>query len=129
MLFSDRIFLSPAQCRLFERGVPVLMYHKIAAPPPVSCDPFLYVAPDQFQDQLAALRGAGFTPVKLDEALAAPDNRAKKLVLTFDDGCRNVLDNALEILSRHRAPAIQFLVADFIGKHNQWDVVNKGDVA
>lgn len=43
-------------------------------------------------------------------------------MITFDDGCQNVFDHGLEILARHQFRAIQFLVAGFIGRHNEWDM-------
>jgi len=122
-----RVFLSPAQRKLFERGVPVFIYHKVALPPTATRDPFLYVSPDKFDKQLASLRQAGCSTTKLDQVLKVESNNARQIVLSFDDGCRNVFENALEILARHRCSAIQFLVSDYIGKQNEWDV-GKGDV-
>ena len=49
------------------------------------------------------------------------------MVVSFDDGCRNVLQNALPLLARHRFQAIQFIVAGLIGKRNERDIKH-GDV-
>jgi peptidoglycan/xylan/chitin deacetylase (PgdA/CDA1 family) len=132
-----------------RQGVPVFTYHKIAEPPPATRDPFLYVSPVRFDEQLAGLRRAGCVSACLGEAFREPGQRSSKrspeatalakvgpaaggqpqaVVLTFDDGCRNVLEHGLDILARHRFSAIQFLVAGFLGKRNEWDIV-KGDVA
>jgi peptidoglycan/xylan/chitin deacetylase (PgdA/CDA1 family) len=125
--FSPRIFFGPAQRRLSRRGVPVYAYHKIAAPPPTTRDPFLYVSPGRFEQQLADLRNRGWTSASLADVLAAQGNPGRQAVITFDDGCRNVLEHGLESLLRHRFSAIQFLVAGFLGRTNEWDVA-KGDV-
>lgn len=90
-------------------------------------DPFLYVTPDRFDQQLLALRRAGYTTASLAELAAAPDNCGRKAVITFDDGCQNVFDNGLAVLSRHGFHAIQFIVAGLIGKRNEWAVA-KGEV-
>jgi peptidoglycan/xylan/chitin deacetylase (PgdA/CDA1 family) len=127
-LLSARFFMSSTQQKLSERGRPIFTYHKIDRPLESAQDPFLYVSPIRFDQQLGALRRAGFVSASLAEVSVTPDNRDRKVVITFDDGCCNVLENGLEILSRHQFRAIQFLVAGFIGKHNEWDVA-KGEVA
>ncbi len=116
-----------AQRRLCSRGLPILTYHKIAEPPAGTTDPFLYVGPERFAEQLGILQQEGFVSVSLAESPPATGNREKKIVVTFDDGCVNVLKHALRPLSRHKFRAIQFLVAGFLGKRNEWDV-KKGDV-
>ncbi len=125
---SNKVFLGPAQRRLCGLGLPILTYHKIAEPPAATTDPFLYVTPRRFDEQLAALRRHGFKSASLATWLPANGNAEKQIVITFDDGCRNVLDHGLEPLARHQHRAIQFLVARFIGRRNEWDIA-KGDVA
>jgi peptidoglycan/xylan/chitin deacetylase (PgdA/CDA1 family) len=46
-------------------------------------------------------------------------------VITFDDAFRNVFENGLEVLVRHKIPAIQFVVSGSIGKENHWDVAKR----
>jgi peptidoglycan/xylan/chitin deacetylase (PgdA/CDA1 family) len=126
--FSPSVFLGPAQRRLSLRGVPIFCFHKIADPPRGTADPFLYVRPGRFAAQLAALQRWGFSPASLAEARAAPDNRERKVALTFDDGCASVLENGLELLARHGYRATQFLVAGRLGGRNEWDIA-KGDLS
>ncbi len=128
MITPSDFFLSSSQQRLFALGLPVLMYHKVAQPPARTLDPFLYHSPERFASQLAELRQAGFTSGTLADVERANGNVSKKIVITFDDGCENVFRNALEILARHQFSAIQFLVSDFLGRRNEWDVA-KGDVS
>jgi peptidoglycan/xylan/chitin deacetylase (PgdA/CDA1 family) len=121
------LFLSRPQRRLFQTGVPVFMYHKIAPVPRGSRDPFLYFTPARFEQQLQALSRLGYKSVPLDAILTAKDNRARQMVVTFDDGSESVFKYALEILARNKVPAIQFIVASLIGKRNEWDVA-KGEL-
>src|SRR2546426_12427935 len=123
---SARVFLGPAQLRMARRGVPVFAYHKIAASPRLTIDPFLYVSSQNFDKQLADLRRAGFTSAGLSEMPIVQHNGMFKAVITFDDGCCNAFENSLEPLARHGYRAMQFLVADFLGRKNEWDIV-KGD--
>jgi peptidoglycan/xylan/chitin deacetylase (PgdA/CDA1 family) len=99
-------------------GLPILMYHQIARPSLRRGNRGLCVSPGLFQAQIQELAFAGYTSASLD-ALPLADS-TRRIVLTFDDGFRNVLANALPILGRHRWQAIQFLVAD--RQVNAWDV-------
>ena len=114
------VFLSPAQRKLFATGVPIFTYHSIGPRAPGARDPFLYVPTAQFDEQLARLRRESFQTISLSEFAAAARDNERKAIITFDDGCANVFQNALPALSRHGAKAIQFLVARFIGGRNDW---------
>jgi peptidoglycan/xylan/chitin deacetylase (PgdA/CDA1 family) len=115
---------------LFQTGVPVLMYHKIANPPAGVRLKGLYVPPERFTQQLSELRAAGFVscrPGAGRDGHAGGDGSQRCLALTFDDGFRNVWEHALEPLAAHGFSAIQFLVANFIGRLNQWEM-REGEV-
>lgn len=106
---------------LFGTGVPILMYHKIGQRPGKVRLKGLYVTPDTFAGQLEELTGAGFSTCSPREACS--DGAAgPRITLTFDDGFRNVFENALSLLAKHRKSAIQFLVPGYIGKLNEWDL-------
>jgi peptidoglycan/xylan/chitin deacetylase (PgdA/CDA1 family) len=106
---------------LFSTGVPILMYHKIAPRPRRVRLKGLYVSPATFKEQLAELCESGF--VSCSPAEACQDGLSSpRVALTFDDGFRNVLANALGPLAQHGWRALQFLVANCIGQLNQWDL-------
>ncbi|HEU4365911.1 MAG TPA: polysaccharide deacetylase family protein, partial [Candidatus Krumholzibacteria bacterium] len=46
----------------------------------------------------------------------------KRVFLTFDDGFAHLVDTALPILSRRGVPFHVFLVTDFAGRENTWDL-------
>jgi peptidoglycan/xylan/chitin deacetylase (PgdA/CDA1 family) len=110
---------------LFKTGVPILMYHKIG-PRPVNVRlKGLYVPLERFVRQLEELHQAGFTSCLPAQAnVKARSNAAsnRRVVLSFDDGFRNVFQNALEPLAQKQFRAIQFLVSNCIGKLNEWDL-------
>ena len=107
----------------FQTGVPVLTYHQIRSCPWKARIRGLYVSPRVLNRQLAELRTAGFSFVDLP-AWFAPQNAQKSVVLTFDDGYSNVLENAIPILKRHQAPAMLYIVAEMLGKTNVWDTIH-----
>jgi peptidoglycan/xylan/chitin deacetylase (PgdA/CDA1 family) len=97
------------------------MYHKIAPRPRRVRLKGLYVTIETFTRQLAELSEGGF--VSCSPAEACQDGpAAPRAALTFDDGFRNVFQNAMAPLAQRRWRAMQFLVANCIGKLNEWDL-------
>src|SRR5438874_1039916 len=107
----------------FERGVPMLMYHKLGPRPAGVRLKSLYVSASLFKRQLRELKVAGYHSASCDVSLAAKDNASRAVVLTFDDGFENVLRHGLEPLREHGFKAIQFLVSGLLGRANEWDRV------
>jgi len=107
---------------MFRTGVPILTYHKIGLRPRGVRLKGLYLSPKLFERQLAELREAGFASAPLESAANQTNNSARHVVLTFDDGYRNVVENALDLLAKNRFRAVQFLVVNFLGKANEWDL-------
>ncbi len=109
--------------------VPILMYHRIAPLEPRSVVKGHYVHPSMFEKQMRTLARLGYQSVALkdlyQEGGAIP---RKSIVITFDDGYQNFSDNALPALQRRGFISTVFLVANLIGKTNEWDRKN-GDVA
>jgi peptidoglycan/xylan/chitin deacetylase (PgdA/CDA1 family) len=111
----------------FKTGVPILMYHKIGVRPRRVRLKGLYVTPAVFARQVQELADAGFSSALPGETFPAESIPAR-VVLTFDDGFRNVFENAMEPLASHGLRAIQFLVPHFLGKLNEWDL-REGEAA
>ena len=105
----------------FATGVPILMYHKIAPRPRRVRLKGLYVTPATFVRQLGELSEGGYGACGLAEARASSPS-APRVALTFDDGFRNVFQNAMAPLAQRGWRALQFLVAHYIGKVNEWDL-------
>ncbi len=85
--------------------VPILMYHVIAAPPAGAPFPGLYVPPAEFQEQMQALKGAGWHAVTLDQVeeywrRGVPLGAGKPIVITFDNGYNSQYTQALPVLRR-----------------------------
>lgn len=83
---------------------------------------------DTFDAQLAWL-GRRFRIISLAELADAVEGKRllpdHAMVLTFDDGLRNVLHVALPLLLKHRVPAAVFVCPDWVGRGLLWtDQVN-----
>jgi peptidoglycan/xylan/chitin deacetylase (PgdA/CDA1 family) len=105
---------------LFEEGNPILTYHKLGPRPSGVRLKGMYLGERLFARQLAELRQVGFQSGSL-LGCAEPAS-GRRIVLTFDDAYVNVLRFGLTPLADTGFKAIQFVVADRIGKHNDWDV-------
>ncbi|HEX2071115.1 MAG TPA: polysaccharide deacetylase family protein [Thermoleophilaceae bacterium] len=105
--------MSRSALRNRSRDAVVLCYHSIADGGP----PFLSIAPDAFERQLATLRRLGFRSGTLDDLaeLAAgrrPDGRLA--FLTFDDGFRDNYSTARPLLEAYGFRALIFLVPPLV---------------
>jgi peptidoglycan/xylan/chitin deacetylase (PgdA/CDA1 family) len=98
-----------------ERTLRVLMYHKVNDVEGNS----VTVPVGLFDEQMAQLREFGYTPVALDRVIdhyldgTALPNGA--VLITFDDGYRDNLANAVPILQRYGYPAVLFVPIGYLG--------------
>ena len=89
----------------------ILMYHMVREAIAGSRYNKLRVAPDLFEQQVIWLRRNGWRFVTVSQ-LAAKPRSDKTVAITFDDGYRDNLLQALPILKRHDACMTLYLVAD-----------------
>jgi peptidoglycan/xylan/chitin deacetylase (PgdA/CDA1 family) len=97
--------------------IAILAYHSLD-----DSDSVLSTPPGVFAEQMRILHGLGLKVISLGQV---PDERAhqraeKAVVITFDDGFRNVYEHALPVLQEYRFPATVFLVTDYCEKTNSW---------
>jgi peptidoglycan/xylan/chitin deacetylase (PgdA/CDA1 family) len=92
----------------------VLMYHKIndVAENPLS------VPVGLFDEQMGLLRDLGYTVVDLEQVLdhytTGTQLPPRAVLITFDDGYRDNLENALDVLGRHGYPAVLFVPIGYL---------------
>jgi peptidoglycan/xylan/chitin deacetylase (PgdA/CDA1 family) len=97
-----------------DRTLRVLMYHKVNDlwPNPTT------VPTGVFEEQMDLLGELGYTPVSLeavrDHYLHGTPLPARAVLITFDDGYRDNLENALPVLRRHGYPAVVFVPIGFL---------------
>jgi peptidoglycan/xylan/chitin deacetylase (PgdA/CDA1 family) len=91
------------------RTLSILMYHKVNDLP----DNPTTVPVAKFDEQLARLGELGYNVVDLDAVLdhytVGRPLPEKAVLITFDDGYRDTLENALPVLQKHGCPAVIFI--------------------
>jgi len=108
-----------------DRVPPILCYHKV--------DPrlelgFTQLGPHVFRRQVETLARLGYRALSGAELLAAltnphPSNPAPRtVVFTFDDGYAALAEHAFPVLADHGFPALVFVITDYAGRENSWDV-------
>src|SRR2546422_5307367 len=98
---------------------PVLCYHRIGGPLELGVT---RVARSVFGRQMSTLARAGWRTLKLDEFCDRVCRHNSAFLLTFDDGYTEMAEHAYPLLADLGFTATTFVVTDFIGRDNTWDV-------
>ena len=101
----------------------VLCFHKLSQR---FCFEGTWTTPARFAAYIDRLRARGYTFIdeaQYLDALEAPAiDRSKQVFLTFDDGYIEVRDVAWPLLAERGMPLHVFLVTDYAGRENTWDL-------
>jgi hypothetical protein len=126
MLGLDRfltLYLCSPVAQLLGRGnracVPILMYHSISTNLFGLSHPHSQIntTPEMFSTQMRWLRNGGYQSVDLSEmvdGLSNAQDMGKKVVITFDDGYRDIFVDGLPTLKQCGFTATIFLATDRI---------------
>jgi peptidoglycan/xylan/chitin deacetylase (PgdA/CDA1 family) len=95
----------------------VLSYHHVR---PAHSDRFA-VSTEQLDRQLRYLTSAGFNFIHARDLLAQDALPKRPILLTFDDGYVDNLEDAQPILRAHHAKATIFVVTGYAGDHARWN--------
>ena len=97
-----------------ERPLRILMYHKVNDLP----DNPTTVPVARFEEQLERLGELGYEVIGLDAVLEhyrhGTPFPAHSVLITFDDGYRDTLENALPVLARYGYPAVIFVPVAYL---------------
>ena len=106
---------------------PILCYHKI--------EPRLELgvtrlSPRRFARQIERLARAGWRTLSLAEVAACVRGERvagpREMAITFDDAYRGLRDHAFPVLEAHGFAAACFVITEYAGRLNRWDVAYGG---
>lgn len=122
-----RIYESAYFLKNHPKWIPILMYHKIPAAE-IKSQHKIYVTKNNFEKHLQFFKKQGFQTLTFADLehyrQGQKDFRhfpKKPLILTFDDGYKDNLENASPLLKKYNFKAQLFLLADPQINQNIWD--------
>jgi peptidoglycan/xylan/chitin deacetylase (PgdA/CDA1 family) len=106
---------------------PVLAWHKVERRHELGVT---RISPHRFAKQIERLARAGWKTLGLNEVIACAIGERvaapNELAITFDDGYRGLREHAFPVLEAHGFRATCFVITDYAGKLNRWDVAYGG---
>lgn len=122
-----RIYESAFFIRNYNKWIPILMYHKIPDQD-LNSQHKIFVKKKNFAQHLKIFKILNLTTITFEElslyrkGLKSFDHFPQNpLILTFDDGYEDNLENANQELKRYNMKAHIYLLADSTVDSNQWD--------
>jgi len=102
---------------------PILCYHKVDTRLELG---FTRIGPRLFRRQVEALAKAGYQGIGSSALLGTPrfpipDSRFP-VVFSFDDAYSGLAEHAFPVLAEYGFRALVFVITDFVGRENTWDV-------
>ena len=103
-------------------SVPILMYHYVGDLPryPDTLTFNLTVTPENFTQQMDWLKAHDYHPVTIDDLRAYFTGQhtlpSKPVVITLDDGYRDLYTTAFPILRAHNFKAVAYIVTSFVNR-------------
>lgn len=102
---------------------PILLYHVIADYQ--TANPYV-VSPQEFRDQMQALKDWGYTSISASQLVEALNLGAmlpeRPIVITFDDGDESVYTQAYPIMREFGFVGVNYLVVNYVGAPNHMTV-------
>jgi len=109
------------------RVPPILCYHKVETKLELGVT---RLSPRRFARQMERLAKAGWRTIGLADVAAGLRGEralgARELAITFDDGYRGLRDHAFPVLEALGFSATCFVITEYAGRLNRWDVAYGG---
>lgn len=105
-------------------SVPILLYHQIGQLPRRKMSGrSLIVDPKSFYAQMKWLKKLGYKGISMREGMPyiRGEKTGKVVIITFDDGFVNVLENAAPAMAEFGFTSTNYFVANQTGGSNEWD--------
>ena len=97
--------------------IPIVSYHSINNE---NCPISLNL--EEFEKQLVFFKKNNFQSIHCNEI---KNTSKKQFIITFDDGYKDLITNALPLLKKYNFKATCLIISNLIGKRNIWDEFNE----
>lgn len=115
--------------------VPILLYHYVeyVKDKGDTIRQSLDIVPRVFEEQIQTLLSDSYTFITMDELADYLDGKRslppKPVILTFDDGYKDLYTDVLPILRKYRVKAVAYIVSGFVDKPNFMSLQELREVA
>jgi len=103
--------------------IPILMYHQVSHHPHPNYREYT-VTDKAFAAQMRILKTLGFKPISFNQLVDYKNGVAKlpsrPVIITFDDGMQDAIDNAIPILKKLGFAAVFYIPTEYVGKKSSW---------
>lgn len=103
----------------------VLMYHRVLAEKPEVESRWHYVTVNEFRNQMNMIDRLGYTPITFSDYQLYVEDKltlpSKPIIITFDDGYLDTLQNAIPVLLELNMRAVIFVMGNRKLKSALWD--------
>ena len=93
--------------------IPIILYHSIS-----DDKSNISLNISEFEKQIIFLKKRNYKTINFDEI---NDTEKKQIIITFDDGYKDLNSTVLPILKKYEFKATCFVVSGLLGKKNTWD--------
>ena len=111
--------------------IKVLMYHRVLAKKPEKKSRWHYVTVPEFRKQMNMIDRLGYTPITFSDYQLFVERKltlpSKPIIITFDDGYLDTLENAIPVLLELNMRAVIFVMGDRKLKTALWDELDDFD--
>jgi len=97
--------------------IPIITYHKISNENEFG---LTTVTLKKFAEQIKFLFESGYSSITFVDYLKGKIP-PKPIIISFDDTYQNIFKNAFPVLKQYNYNAVLFIIANFIGKMNEWE--------
>lgn len=107
------------------------MYHRVLAEEPEKDSRWHYVTVTEFRNQMNMIDRLGYTPITFSDYQLFVEGKltlpSKPIIITFDDGYLDTLENAIPVLLELNMRAVIFVMGDRKLKSARWDELDDFD--
>lgn len=104
-------------------SIPILMYHQVSREPHPKFQKYS-VTPKIFSAQMKLLKLFGYTSINLNNYIECRKGQinlpSKPIIITFDDGLQESIDNSVPILEEYGFSAVYYIPTNYVGKTSSW---------
>jgi peptidoglycan/xylan/chitin deacetylase (PgdA/CDA1 family) len=104
-------------------SIPILMYHQVSDDPHPNFLKFT-VTKKSFESQMKTLKLLGYNAINFSRLVSYKEGRdnlpGRPVIITFDDGFQEAVDNAVPILNSCGFTAVFYITTDYMGKKSSW---------